>query len=64
MSRITPMPMAIRYVTLDEIAECWEGISASMQSRLWDLIPPGGPAQGERPEPDSPDDRTVMWPTA
>jgi len=55
---------ALRYRTLDEVAECWEGVPTALYQKLWALLPekpaePDGPAQ-EWPEPDSPDRALVV----
>lgn len=50
---------ALQYRTLDEVAECFDGVPTALYQKLWSLMPdkpaePDGPAQ-EWPEPDSPD---------
>ena len=53
-----PHPM-LSYRTLDEVAECWDGVPRPLYQKLYELLParpaePDGPRQ-EWPEPDSPD---------
>lgn len=43
------------YWTLDEVAECIGGLPRELYAKLWRLMPEDAPAQGEWPEPDSPD---------
>lgn len=48
------LPPGLQHYTLDEVSETLP-VSGELSKTLWQLIPKGGPSQGEWPEPDSAD---------
>lgn len=54
---IEAMHPGLKYITLDEVAECFPCVSPELSRVLWGLMPKDDeiPPQGEWPEPDSAD---------
>jgi hypothetical protein len=48
---------SLQFVTLDEFAECFDGVTKELYRKLWETMPDDKdiPPRGEWPEPDSSD---------